>query len=101
MGRYYFTNKAVEDLTEIWNYTLKKWSGNQAEIYYNLIIETCNEISVNPILGKDYSIIAQHIYGIHSGRHLIFYRIIETGDIEIIRILHEQMDLKSKLPKQL
>jgi toxin ParE1/3/4 len=51
-------------------------------------------------LGKDYSTVKQYVYGIRAGRHIIFYRILETSDVEIIRILHEQMDLKSKLPEQ-
>ena len=28
--------------------------------------------------------------------HLIFYRLVENGDIEIVRILHERMDIASK-----
>ena len=31
MGRYKFTNKAVEDLTKIWNYTVIEWSESQAD----------------------------------------------------------------------
>lgn len=31
MGKYKLTNKAVNDLTEIWNYTCYKWSENQAD----------------------------------------------------------------------
>jgi hypothetical protein len=31
MARYKLTNKAVEDLTQIWNYTFNKWSENQAD----------------------------------------------------------------------
>lgn len=31
MVRYKLTNKAVEDLTQIWNYTIDKWSENQAD----------------------------------------------------------------------
>lgn len=33
MVRYKLTNRAVEDLTHIWNYTLDKWSENQADKY--------------------------------------------------------------------
>ena len=51
MAGYRFTNKAVEDLTEIWNYTLKKWSENQADIYYSMIINSCKELVTNPNLG--------------------------------------------------
>ena len=35
---YLISNKAVSDLEEIWLYTLEKWSVEQADRYYNLII---------------------------------------------------------------
>ena len=34
MASFHLTNKAVEDLAEIWNYTIDKWSENQADHYY-------------------------------------------------------------------
>ena len=40
MVRYKFTNKAVEDLTKIWNYTVIEWSESQADIYYEMLIES-------------------------------------------------------------
>ena len=52
MASYFFTNKAVEDLTEIWNYTFEEWSEQQADKYYQLLIDNCNEITQNPALGK-------------------------------------------------
>jgi toxin ParE1/3/4 len=97
MARYKFSNKAVEDLTQIWNYTFDKWSENQADIYYLMLIENCKELAFNPELGKDYSEVTQYLLGFNAGRHIIFYRRIESAEIEIIRILHEQMDLKSRL----
>ena len=51
MAKFHFTNKALEDLIEIWEYTLKKWSENQAEKYYNLIMATCLDLANNPNLG--------------------------------------------------
>ena len=97
MARYKLTNKAVEDLTFIWNYTFDKWSENQADIYYHLILENCRELACNPGLGKDYSEITQNLLGFKTGRHIIFYRRIEENEIEITRILHEQMDLKNRI----
>jgi toxin ParE1/3/4 len=97
MSRYRFTNKAVEDLTNIWNYTLNEWSENQADIYYRMLIETCEEAAANPNLGRDYSNITEFLLGIKSGRHIIFYQKVEENQIEIIRILHEQMDIKNRL----
>ena len=34
MAEYYFTNKAVEDLTKIYEYTYEFWSEKQADKYY-------------------------------------------------------------------
>ena len=52
MAEYYFTNKAVEDLAEIWNYTLETWSEKQADKYYELLLISCNELAKNQKLGK-------------------------------------------------
>ncbi|WP_417943207.1 type II toxin-antitoxin system RelE/ParE family toxin [Flavobacterium sp. RS13.1] len=41
MAKYYLTNKAVEDLSEIWDYTIEVWSEMQAENYYGLLLLTC------------------------------------------------------------
>jgi len=97
MANYRLTNKAVADLTQIWNYTFDKWSENQADKYYRMLIDNCNEVAINPNLGKRYAIVDENLLGFRAGRHIIFYHIIEETEIEIIRILHEQMDLKKKL----
>lgn len=49
-----------------------------------------------PLLGKNYLEIDNDIFGYKSGMHLIFYRKNEEKVIEITRILHSKMDLKSK-----
>jgi toxin ParE1/3/4 len=55
------------------------------------------ENSKNPGLGKKYERISKEISGLGVERHIIFYHEIKRGEIEIIRILHERMDLKSTL----
>jgi len=97
MVRFKLTNKAVEDLVYIWNYTFDKWSENQADTYYHMLLENCNVLASNPDFGKNYSEVIPNLLGFKAGRHLIFYRRIEDNEIEIIRILHEQMDLKNRL----
>ena len=94
MAKYKLTNKAAEDLTDIWNYTFEKWSEKQADKYYQMLIDNFAEIARNTSMGKSYSDIINNILGFRVGRHIIFYRIVLENDIEIIRILHEQMDLK-------
>lgn len=97
MVSYKFTKKAVEDLSNIWNYTVSKWSEKQVDIYYEMLIATCEEAAKKADLGRDYSNITVFLLGIKSGRHIIFYQKVAEGQIEIIRILHEQMDLKYRL----
>lgn len=97
MANYRLTVKAIEDLTLIWNYTFETWSENQADNYYNLLVDSFNEIASNPFLGKDYAIIKETIYGYMIGKHIVFYRTIEDTKIEIIRILHQQMNLKNRI----
>lgn len=39
MAKYLLTNKAVEDLSKIWDYTYEVWSENQADRYYTLMLD--------------------------------------------------------------
>ena len=48
---------------------------------------------------KNYTEIEKEIYGYKSGQHLIFYRVLNLNEIEIIRILHSRMDLKKRIKK--
>ena len=97
MGNYRLTNKAVEDLTEIWNYTFDNWSERQADKYYGFLLETCQEVADNPDLGKNYIGISSDLFGLKASRHIIFYRRLNNKPIEITRILHERMDLKIRI----
>ena len=97
MAKFNFTNRAVNDLTEIWDYTVEEWSENQAEKYYNLIMASCMDLANNPKLGKSYDIVTLNVLGYKCGQHIIFYREILKNEIEIARVLHGMMDLKSKI----
>ena len=97
MPSYYLTNRAVEDLSQIWEYTFENWSENQADKYYNNLIVNCKSIAQNPDLGKNYEGITKKLFGLKINRHIIFYRIISLDEVEITRFLHERMDLKSRM----
>lgn len=97
MAKYYLTNKAVEDLAKIWDYTFEQWSEQQADNYYEMLILNCQEIVINPNFGKTYDGITPNLLGIKANRHIIFYRIIRKDEIEITRILHGRMDLKNRI----
>lgn len=97
MAKYFLTNKAVEDLSKIWEYTYEVWSESQADNYYELLTSSFQEIVQNPELGKNYDEIDKTIFGLRVGKHIVFYQMAQGGDIEILRILHQRMDLKNKI----
>ncbi|GEQ87437.1 hypothetical protein ULMS_29450 [Patiriisocius marinistellae] len=97
MAEYKLTNKAVADLSKIWEYTFEVWSEKQADKYYDELIYDCQEIADNPNLGKKYEGISKQLLGKKSNRHIIFYRTLSQNYVEITRILHERMDLKKRI----
>jgi toxin ParE1/3/4 len=96
MAEFKLTNKAVEDLSKIWEYTFEVWSENQADKYYEMLISNCQEIA-DPLLGKNYVGITQNLLGLKTNRHIIFYRMLNESYVEITRILHERIDLKKRI----
>lgn len=97
MADYKLTNKAVEDLNAIWDYTFNQWSEKQADSYYDMLLDNCQEIAKNPDFGKNYDGITTDLFGLKANRHIIFYRILGNQQVEITRILHERMDLKNRI----
>ena len=98
MAKYHLTNKAVEDLSNIWEYTVDAWSERQADDYYNMLIASFQKITENPrLFGLKYEEIAEGLYGYRANKHIIFYRILADKDILVIRILHQRMDLKHRV----
>ncbi len=97
MAKVILRQEAINDLNDIWEYTFEKWSENQAEKYYAMLKLACKEIGKNPELGKEYNDINKNLLGLKSGKHILFYQRITEDEIEIIRILHERMDLKNKI----
>lgn len=88
--------EAIDDLNGIWDYTFENWSEKQADKYYATIKVACKAIGKNPEMGKEYTEISKDLRGLKSGKHILFYQIISKNEIEVIRILHERMDLKNR-----
>lgn len=89
--------EAINDLNNIWDYTFKKWSEKQADKYYAAIKLAFNGIGEHPSIGKEYFEVNKNLFGFNVGKHIIFYHLVSNNRIEIIRILHQRMDLKNRL----
>ncbi|MFY7665622.1 type II toxin-antitoxin system RelE/ParE family toxin [Flavobacterium sp.] len=96
MAKVVLRQEAINDLNEIWVYTYDEWSEKQADKYYSALEFACTQIGKNPELGKKYDRISKNLLGLRTGKHIIFYQVISNDSIEVVRILHEGMDLKNR-----
>lgn len=96
--KYKISQEANQDIEDIWLYTYENWSPEQADRYFNLIIDEIEYLAKYPESGKDCSEIRKGYFRSRIKSHFIFYKINRKKEgIEIIRILHERMDIKSRL----
>lgn len=94
---YKISVKASEDIENIWLYTFENWSLEQADRYVNLLIDEIEYLANNPNSGKDFKHIRKSYRCSKVKSHLIFYRLSEKKYIEVIRVLHERMDIENRL----
>ena len=94
---YRISQKAVEDLEKIWNYTFDKWSPDQADRYYELIIDEIEFISNNFMTEKSMEHIRKGYRSSIIKSHLVFFRMAKDNVVEIIRILHQRMDIENRI----
>lgn len=96
--KYIISVEASKDLENIWLYTFENWSQEQADRYFNLIMDEIENISNDPSSGIDYSDIREGYFRSRVNSHYIFYKVnLKKKVVEIIRILHQQMDIESRL----
>lgn len=91
------SEQALKDIENIWLYTLENWSAEQADRYYDLIFEEIEFICKNFNAGKSNEYIRKGYRYSKVKSHLIFYRKSTSNEIEIIRVLHQNMDVENRL----
>jgi toxin ParE1/3/4 len=90
------TNAAVRDLENIWVFTKKTWTEQQADRYYQLIVDEIQFIVKNPYMGTPYEQIRAGYRATKVKSHLIFYK-LHQDQVEIIRVLHVRMNFLDHL----
>ena len=97
MAEYIISEKALEDLNNIWIYTAENWSVEQANRYYNLIVDEIEYVSENFETAKDFDKVRKNYKYSKVKSHLVFYKKTEYTELEVVRILHERMDIKNRI----
>jgi toxin ParE1/3/4 len=96
MHRIELRPAAARDLDAIADYTKQQWGKGQARLYLAAIRANIESLKDFPMRHPAYQSEGKEFRKLLSGHHLIFYRII--GDtVQVIRILHERMDVDRHL----
>lgn len=97
MTRYILSPLARIDLSKIWEYTANRWDEDQAEAYLRMIQAAIETAAENPLLSPAIDEVRPGYRRHRAGAHLILFRHI-AGSIDVVRVLHEKMDVTSHLP---
>ena len=96
MPGFQLTARAKADLRSIGRYTQATWGREQRNTYLARLDACFHLLAREPERGRACDVIRPGYRKYHVGRHLIFYR-QSPGGIEIIRILHDRMDMEAHL----
>lgn len=93
MTGYILSPRARSDLDAIWDYTERTWSADQAERYLRDIHLACEALASGRKQGRTAEDIRPGYRKLAVGAHFLFYKTTPDGIIDIIRILHQSMDI--------
>ena len=95
---YVLSKEAEKDFENIWLYTFENWSIEQADRYLNLLIDEIEYLCIKPETGYDFGNTRKGYFRSKVKSHFIFYKINEKrNELQIIRVLHEMMDIESHI----
>lgn len=97
MTGYLLSPAAQADLSEIWDYSARNWGREQANRYVLRIREACEALAEGRRQGRAIDDIRPGYRKLAVQSHVLFYRLTEAGLIDVVRILHQRMDMASRL----
>jgi toxin ParE1/3/4 len=95
-AKYRISEAARSDLDGIWEFTFHKWSKEQADRYYSLIMSEIEFIAGNLTSGKPMNHVKKDYFTSYVKSHMILFKRNEEI-VEVIRVLHQKMDIESNL----
>jgi toxin ParE1/3/4 len=95
-----FTLAAVSDLRSISAYTFEKWGARQEKIYLDSLWSKFAEILDQPERYRTRNDLFPGCQIAAQGRHVILFH-IQGKTLQVVRILHNSMDFRPKIPKSL
>ena len=90
--------EARRQIAEIYDYTVKEWGARQAASYTSGLLSAAKSLGQKK--GPRRPVPKDTLEAAYIGRykhHFLIYRILSFGDIALLLVLHEQMNLPSRL----
>ncbi|MEI8039508.1 MAG: type II toxin-antitoxin system RelE/ParE family toxin [Verrucomicrobiota bacterium] len=82
----------------IWNYTLDRWGEEQADHYIRGLIDHIHSLEYRRDRWRPVSDeCLRGVWFVRHERHYVFFRELSCGAVGVITVLHESMDLPSRL----
>ena len=97
MPGFVLTNRAKADLKSIGRYTSDTWGREQRNRYLAQLDRSFAQLAANPLKSRDCAGVRPGYRKHGVGQHIVFYHSIADDCIEIVRVLHQRMDLESRL----
>ena len=89
---------AEADLEDIWLYTLRQWSLEQADQYHQNIMTAVAGLASGRFIGQQADI-REGYWKYKTGVHVIYYRVSDDC-LDVIRVLHGRMDVDLQLKEE-
>lgn len=96
MKAFALTRKAKADLQAIATFTEEQWGKEQRNLYIKQFDDAFHMLANAPLVGKACDYIKSGYRKFPQGSHIIFYKDSDKHKIEIVRILHKNMDVEAK-----
>lgn len=91
MARILRRPRAVEDITDIWDYIADD-SLDQADAWVDRLTEQFQVLAEQPLMGRLRGELAPRVRSLPFGRYVIFYVSLDDG-IDVVRVLHSARDI--------
>ena len=89
-------------IIEIWQYTDMTWGGKKADKYVRGLYKAIEEAGGNKYLWRKVEHEdAKGIFFVRYEHHYIFFRELSKGQLGVVNVLHESMDIPSRLREDL
>ena len=88
---------ASTDLREIYAYTFERWGERQADAYLGELQNAMDGIAAGSALVRPLASRHQGMFKLQQGRHLIVFCEPTPGEVFVVRVLHDRMDIDARL----